>query len=62
MSPSREVFIADLDRFNKSLRDMGAVITESDGSQWIDTFKVPTEFLNAYTKLVSIGYAKGYIK
>jgi len=58
---TQRVFDADLARFNATLNDLDAVVTEPDGFRWIDRTKAPAELLEAYCRLVSYGYANGLL-
>ncbi len=58
---TQSVFNADLERFNAAFRDADALITDDDGSVWIDTTKVDEALVSAYTNLHSYGYANGLL-
>lgn len=54
----QDIFNADLARFNAALAQY--VHTEDDGFQWID-FDAPAGLVRAYNRLLSCGYANGYL-
>ena len=58
---TQRVFDADLARFNATLNDLDAVVTEPDGFRWIDYTKAPAELIDAYFDLIGYGYANGLL-
>ncbi|MBB3752542.1 hypothetical protein FHT44_005054 [Mycolicibacterium sp. BK634] len=61
MTAHQEAFRRELESANAAIRKAGALMTEDDGFQWIDESKMPAEFLDYYSGLVSAGYAIGAI-
>lgn len=54
-------FVADLRRYHELFAACGAISRNSDGWQGIDTTKAPADAVDAYGRLLSIGYAKGWL-
>lgn len=61
---ARDVFDADMDRFDVLFRGLGAIVTHADSDgEWsyINREKVPAAGLHAYNKLIEYGFANGLI-
>jgi hypothetical protein len=54
-------FVADLNKMHHFFAACGAITRDSDGWQGIDTAKAPADAVDAYGKLLSIGYSRGWI-
>ena len=55
-----EVFARDLERHNSALKSCGAVIETGD-SFAIDPERAPDALISSYRRLLSYGYANGYL-
>lgn len=51
----------ELGSANAAIRKAGALRTEYDSFQWVDESLMPESFMDYYGKLLSAGYAKGFI-
>jgi hypothetical protein len=54
-------FVADLDKMHAYFAACGAITRDSDGWQGIDTSKAPADAVESYGRLLSTGYAKGWL-
>lgn len=54
-------YAADLARFNKALADMGAIAEGADGWAYLNPWRVPERVLDAYSRLLTLGYAQGWL-
>jgi hypothetical protein len=54
-------FTADLDRMNRTLHDLGAIVTGEDGWRGVDPTKAPAGLVTAYGARTSYGYARGLL-
>jgi hypothetical protein len=54
-------FVADIRRYNELFAACGAISRNSEGWQGIDTTKAPADAVAAYGRLLSVGYAKGWL-
>lgn len=54
-------FVADINKFNEFFAACGAITRDSDGWQGIDTTKAPADAVDQYGRLLSVGYAKGWL-
>lgn len=61
MSTAEKVWNRDFANVDKIITNAGAVVTADDGFQWIDESKVGAGTVRLYSKLVSVGYAKGWL-
>ena len=61
ITASQRAYLRELENANALIRSRDAVMTADDGFQWVDTSKLPEEFMEYYCGLKSAGYAKGYI-
>lgn len=57
----KATYLRELESANKAIRDNDALMTEDDGFQWVDESKLPKDFCEYYSRLVSAGYAIGAI-
>lgn len=54
-------FVADLERMNHFFAACGAITRDDDGWQGIDTSKAPSDAVDAYGRLLSLGCSKGWL-
>jgi hypothetical protein len=54
-------FVADLRRYHEMFAACGAITRDSDGWQGIDTTKAPSDAVDAYGRLLRVGYSKGWL-
>ena len=54
-------FVADLDQWNAFFAACGAITRNEDGWQGIDTTKAPADAVATYGRLLSVGYANGWL-
>lgn len=59
--PPAAAFEADVERMNRQLRDLGAVVEAEDGTAWVDPGKAPPGLIDAYRGLTRFGYATGLL-
>ena len=52
---------ADLEKFNRTFEELGAVVTYDDGFVGIDSAKVPAAMLAAYNMIQQNGFASGVL-
>ena len=61
----RRVWARQFDEMNAQIRDRGALRTDVDGDgeafSWVDEAVMGEEFLAMYTKMTSLGYARGWL-
>ncbi len=57
----RATWQRDFDKYAEAIAAAGAVVDSPDGTQSVDTTKVPAEVLSGYRRLVQMGYANGYL-
>jgi hypothetical protein len=54
-------YVADLRKMNEFFAACGAITRDSTGWQGIDTSKAPADAVEMYGRLLSMGYAKGWL-
>lgn len=59
MSTNTERLAHELDKANDIIRDRGALVTERDGTRWVDTTKLDPEFASYYAGLCTVAHAAG---
>ena len=57
----KQVFNADLARFDATFKAAGAIVTTDDGFSYIDEAKVSRATVSAYRRLMQYGYANGLV-
>lgn len=63
MPAHKERYLAELRSASKVIEEREAFIRDPDDPEWlgVDPTKVPSDFLEYYSGLVSAGYANGFI-
>lgn len=54
-------FVADINKMTHYFAACGAITRDESGWQGIDTSKAPADAVTAYSKLLSVGYARGWL-
>lgn len=61
MTQTQQVWLRDMNAVADKIAALGAVVTEDDGFQWIDTDVCGQALADLNMKLAQVGYARGWM-